>query len=283
MSSDLSPRRRAMLERFTSGSVERIERMQRALEDFSAGRFGAGALRLFARDMHTLKGEARMMGFSLLGDAASAGEQLVNPDEVPGVSTCVALTRLLTALAAVLKDPASEPTAAILRAAMTEATQGGVAGRTVTSGQTKVPPIPRIPPVEAPPPSRPAPPDTATRILLVDDSPIVRALVSDVLTRAGFFVAEAYDGEAALELIDAVKPDLMLLDLDMPRMNGFQVLSRLRRRPPLFPVVMLTSHSSDEDRAQARHLGACDYMVKADFADDELVGLVKRNLPAEAP
>lgn len=300
MTSELSPRRRALLERFNTGSLDRLERMQRMLDEMSAGRFNLDALRLFAREMHTLKGESRMMGFALLGDAALAGEQLVKADEPPGPAVCVTLARLLTAISGVLKDATSEPSVAILRAAMTAAALDGATREARPSSlASRLAPTPAarsaattvkvasMPAVAAaatatllassPPPVVPS---TATRILLVDDSPIVRSLVSDVLQRAGYFVAEAYDGVAALEIVDSVKPDLVLLDLDMPRMNGFQVLSRLRRRPAKPPVVMLTSHSSDEDREQARHLGACDYMVKADFADEELVGLVRRNLPA---
>lgn len=301
MSNDLSPRRRALLERFTTGSLERIDRMQRSLDDMSAGRSNLEALRIFAREMHTLKGEARMMGFGLLGDAALAGEQMVKTEDIPGPSICTALTRLLTAIAGVLREPASEPTAAILKAAIAESSQGSsswrdpsprVPLRTATaddgSGPATIPGgfapsgNPSTAAEAAPTPFAPIVPPPAvqpTRILLVDDSPIVRSLVSDVLIRHGFTVAEAYDGQAALEMIDEVQPDLVLLDLDMPRMNGFQVLTRLRRRPKTAPIVMLTSHSSDEDRAQARQLGAADYMVKADFADEELVGMVRRNLP----
>lgn len=293
MSSDLSPRRRALLERFTTGSLGRVDRMKRSLEDVSAGRSSLDALRVFAREMHTLKGEARMMGFGLLGDAALAGENMVKTEDIPGPSTCAALLRLLTAIAGVLLDPASEPTVAILKAAV-EQSSTGVASwkdparralRTVTAddgpvtrpdGDLVKPPGNVSPKVES---FSPQPAEATTRILLVDDSPIVRSLVSDVLVRHGFAVSEAFDGHAALGMIDHVRPDLVLLDLDMPRMNGFQVLTRLRRRPRTAPVVMLTSHASEEDRAQARHLGAADYMVKADFADEELVGLVKRNLP----
>lgn len=77
-------------------------------------------------------------------------------------------------------------------------------------------------------------------ILIADDEPILRELLVDVLTDAGYRVAEAPDGEAALELVDGETPDLILSDVMMPRMDGVELVRRLRERGVGVPVILVT-------------------------------------------
>jgi CheY-like chemotaxis protein len=129
------------------------------------------------------------------------------------------------------------------------------------------------------------------RILLVDDNPADLQLAEEILDEAGLHaeVERARDGIEAVGRLRAVltgeapAPDLVLLDINMPRMNGFEVLSYIRQHPPLteIPVLMLTTSSRDGDVARARSLGARDYLVKPDNVVDyiELVNGLARYLP----
>jgi chemosensory pili system protein ChpA (sensor histidine kinase/response regulator) len=102
------------------------------------------------------------------------------------------------------------------------------------------------------------------RILLVDDSISVRRVVSGMLDRAGFEVATATDGVEALERLGEFPADLVLTDLEMPRLNGFELLQDIRRRSATrdLPVVILTSRSSTKHENLARQLGATRFLAK---------------------
>jgi two-component system, OmpR family, response regulator ResD len=119
------------------------------------------------------------------------------------------------------------------------------------------------------------------RVLVVDDEPIVREVVARYLARAGYEVDTAADGDAALAAFDAETPDLVLLDLMLPRRDGFEVFEGIRRRSPT-PVIMLTARGDETDRVLGLDLGADDYVAKP-FSPRELVarvGAVLRRAPA---
>ncbi|WP_157876119.1 response regulator transcription factor, partial [Streptacidiphilus griseoplanus] len=113
------------------------------------------------------------------------------------------------------------------------------------------------------------------RVLVVDDDPTVAEVVSDYLTRAGHLVDRAADGPAALALAAAHRPDLVVLDLMLPGLDGIEVCRRLRAadhgtgRAPL-PVVMLTARGEEADRILGLEVGADDYVTKP-FSPRELV------------
>jgi DNA-binding response OmpR family regulator len=118
-------------------------------------------------------------------------------------------------------------------------------------------------------------PRPAGRILVVDDDRNVRDVVRRYLERAGYAVLVAGDGEEALRLIDAGAPDLVVLDLMLPGIDGLEVCRRLRARagaggPPAVPVVMLTALGTEDDRIAGLQLGADDYVAKP-FSPRELV------------
>jgi CheY-like chemotaxis protein len=114
------------------------------------------------------------------------------------------------------------------------------------------------------------------RVLIADDSPVVRELVTEILGSVGLQVEGAGDGAAALESILLAEPDLLISDVEMPRMSGFDLLSEVRRRSQRLPVVMLSTRGSVEDRKRATRLGANAYLVKTEFHSESLLEVVRR-------
>lgn len=113
-------------------------------------------------------------------------------------------------------------------------------------------------------------PQAAKKVLVVDDEATVRYLLSHVLTHAGYLVEVATDGEAALERIQASRPDLVVLDLMMPGLDGWGVLERLMSSPSHPPVLVVSAHGDSETPQRAVAAGAAGYMTKP-FALKELV------------
>ena len=110
------------------------------------------------------------------------------------------------------------------------------------------------------------------RILIVDDDPHIREVLSFALGKAGMETAQAGDGEAALAAIGARKPDLVVLDINMPRMDGLEVCRRLRASGDL-PILFLSSRDDEVDRVVGLELGGDDYVVKP-FSPREVVARV---------
>jgi DNA-binding NarL/FixJ family response regulator len=105
----------------------------------------------------------------------------------------------------------------------------------------------------------------ATRILIVDDHPLTREALSSLLDRSGFAVAgEAADGEEAIELARRLQPELVLLDLSMPGMDGLQALPRLREAAPGCEVVVLTASGTEDNLLAAIRGGAAGYLLKSE-------------------
>ncbi len=129
------------------------------------------------------------------------------------------------------------------------------------------------------------PPAAPARILVVDDDPTVAEVVAGYLDRAGFRVERAGDGADALARAAARRPDLVVLDLMLPGMDGLEVCRRLRARGPV-PVVMLTARGDEDDRILGLEVGADDYVTKP-FSPRELVlrveSVLRRTRPAPAP
>ncbi|HEX6208867.1 MAG TPA: response regulator transcription factor [Actinomycetota bacterium] len=111
------------------------------------------------------------------------------------------------------------------------------------------------------------------RVLVVDDEPIVREVLGRYLEREGFEVGTAADGEEAIERFADAPPDLVVLDLMMPKLDGAGVLSWIRRRAPT-PVIMLTARGEETDRVVGLEMGADDYVTKP-FSPREVVARVR--------
>lgn len=120
------------------------------------------------------------------------------------------------------------------------------------------------------------------KILVADDDPHIRSVLVFALAREGFATVEAADGAVALAAIERERPDLVLLDIVMPEMDGTEVCRRLRRSSDL-PVIFLTSRDEELDRVVGLELGGDDYVVKP-FSPREVVARVKAVLrrPREA-
>jgi len=111
-------------------------------------------------------------------------------------------------------------------------------------------------------------------ILLVDDEPAILKLARLYLEREGFHVHEAQDGEAALKAMDDIRPALMVLDLMLPKIDGFEVCRRVRAAGKDIAILMLTARDEDIDKILGLELGADDYLTKP-FNPRELVARVK--------
>jgi DNA-binding response OmpR family regulator len=115
--------------------------------------------------------------------------------------------------------------------------------------------------------------EVAKRVLVVDDEPKIVEVVGDYLRSAGFSVITAADGEGAIALARARSPDLVLLDLGLPGLDGLDVARDLRRASPV-PIIMLTARGAETDRVLGLELGADDYLVKP-FSPRELLARVR--------
>jgi DNA-binding response OmpR family regulator len=120
----------------------------------------------------------------------------------------------------------------------------------------------------------------SARVLLVEDDPTVRDVVTRYLSNAGLTVDAVNDGEAALTAAHDCWPDLVVLDLMLPRLDGFEVYRRLRTHGPV-PVIMLTARGDEDDRVAGLELGADDYVAKP-FSPRELTARVNAVLRRSA-
>src|SRR5689334_683540 len=110
----------------------------------------------------------------------------------------------------------------------------------------------------------------AASVLVVDDDPTVSDVVRRYLERAGYRVTLAADGEAGLREQARVQPDLVILDLMLPGLDGLEVCRRIRQRSERVPIIMLTALGEEMDRITGLQLGADDYVTKP-FSPRELV------------
>ncbi|HNH26493.1 MAG TPA: response regulator, partial [Anaerolineales bacterium] len=115
---------------------------------------------------------------------------------------------------------------------------------------------------------------SAELILLVDDEPSITELARMYLERDGYRIHEAADGESALETAEKQKPALIVLDVMLPKVDGFDVCRRLRSAGNDVPIIMLTARDEDIDKILGLELGADDYLTKP-FNPRELVARVK--------
>lgn len=118
------------------------------------------------------------------------------------------------------------------------------------------------------------------KILFIEDEPSLQKTVNEVLTQEGFKVFSALDGEKGLKLIKKEKPDLVLLDLILPKKDGFEVLKEIKedKETKDIPVIILTNLEGVGDVEKALSLGAATYLVKAGYELEEIVTKVKQAL-----
>ena len=115
------------------------------------------------------------------------------------------------------------------------------------------------------------------KILIIEDDKFLRELISRKLSDEGFDIEPAVDGEEGLKKTKTVKPELVLLDLILPGMDGFEVLAKIKEDSSLasIPVIVLSNLGQREDIEKGMKLGAVDYLVKAHFTPNEIITKVK--------
>ncbi len=120
----------------------------------------------------------------------------------------------------------------------------------------------------------------AKKILIVEDDKFLRELIAQKLQKEGYEPLEAMDGEEGLRKIKEEKPDLILLDLILPGVDGFEVLSQIKEDPILaeIPVIILSNLGQKEDIEKGLKLGAVDYLIKAHFTPGEIIEKIRNAL-----
>ncbi|MFZ0639988.1 MAG: response regulator transcription factor [Candidatus Acidiferrales bacterium] len=122
---------------------------------------------------------------------------------------------------------------------------------------------------------------TSAKILVVDDAPQVRRVMRATLTAEGYTIFEAREGAEALEIFRAKRPDIILLDVNMPGMNGLEACREIRRNSDV-PIIMLTVRNAERDKVLALDAGADDYVVKP-FGMQELLARIRAALRRTSP
>ena len=118
-----------------------------------------------------------------------------------------------------------------------------------------------------------------SKLLIVDDNPTNLSILFDYLTKAGFKVLVALDGETAIAQVEYAQPDLILLDVLMPGVDGFKTCMRLKSNPSTrdIPVIFMTALSDTVDKVYGFNIGAVDYIIKP-FQHEELLSRVQTHL-----
>ncbi len=123
-------------------------------------------------------------------------------------------------------------------------------------------------------------PDKKTTVVIVEDEKMLADMYSTKFTMEGFEAQKANDGQTGFDLVKQVKPDIILLDIIMPKLDGFAVLKMIKAEAELknIPVILLSNLGQDEDVKKGKELGAADYFVKANHTPAEVVQKVKQVL-----
>ena len=118
-----------------------------------------------------------------------------------------------------------------------------------------------------------------SKILLVEDDPFLSSLLKNRLQKEGLEINLAKDGEEAVNLLKSTKPDLVLLDIILPKKSGFEVMEEIRNDPQIqsqeMPIIIISNLGQPEDISRGQELGAIEYFVKAKTSIDELVQKIK--------
>lgn len=116
-------------------------------------------------------------------------------------------------------------------------------------------------------------------ILIVEDDKFLSELISTKLSKEGYAVSIALDGESGLEKAQSEKPDIILLDILLPGISGFEVLEKIKKNPDAtisgIPVLILSNFGQESKVQQGLSLGAADYLVKANFTTGEIVEKIR--------
>ena len=116
------------------------------------------------------------------------------------------------------------------------------------------------------------------KILFIEDESVLQKAFGDVLQQKGYKILSALNGEIGLRMARSEKPDLILLDLILPRLHGFEILKKLKEDPETkeIPVIVLTNLEKMEDINKAIELGATTYLVKTEYKIEEVIEKIKK-------
>jgi len=120
----------------------------------------------------------------------------------------------------------------------------------------------------------------AKKILIIEDEEIVLGLLQKKLSQEGYEVSVARDGEEGLKKMREIKPDIVLLDIIMPKMSGFEVMEEMQKDSGLkkIPVIVVSNSGQPVEIDKARELGAKDWLIKTEFDPQEVISKVKKQL-----
>ena len=120
-------------------------------------------------------------------------------------------------------------------------------------------------------------PNEPKKVMIIEDDHFLSSLMKARLEKEGFTIVQAFDGEEAMQMLKEQLPSLIILDLIMPKVTGFEVLQMISITPQLdkVPVVILSNLAQDSDIQKAQELGAKEYFVKVKVSIDDLVGKIK--------
>ena len=115
------------------------------------------------------------------------------------------------------------------------------------------------------------------KILIIEDDKFLRELIAQKLLKEDYDIAEAVDGEKGIKAVKEEKPDLVLLDLILPGIDGFEVLAQMKKDPILaeIPVIILSNLGQKDDIERGLKMGAVDYLIKAHFTPGEIIEKIK--------
>jgi len=118
---------------------------------------------------------------------------------------------------------------------------------------------------------------TQKSVLIVEDDRFLSSLIRARLEKEGYAITQAFDGEEALDILKQAQPNLVVLDLIMPRVSGFEVLEAISVNPLVnqIPVIILSNLAQESDVLKAKQLGATEYFVKIKVSIDDLVNKIK--------
>ncbi len=117
----------------------------------------------------------------------------------------------------------------------------------------------------------------AKKILIIEDDKFLRELIGQKLLKEGYDIVEAVDGEKGIKSVKDEKPDLVLLDLILPGIDGFEVLTKIKEDTEIaqIPVIILSNLGQKDDIEKGLKMGAADYLIKAHFTPGEIIDKIK--------
>lgn len=120
-----------------------------------------------------------------------------------------------------------------------------------------------------------------TDILIAEDDAVLREVYTKKFTLSGYTIRTAQNGEEAIAEIQKKEPDILILDINMPILDGFGVLAKYPKEGRTFPIIMLTNFGNDKNKARGEELGADDYFIKSEMTIRKLLEMVETLLKAK--